>query len=89
MPDCRVHYSIVWELIEVVDVVAHNGARRLMFSGTARARRWRLLAAFVGGNISASAVLSGNTSTLASAGMTIDVSAGNVRPAPKIGKLTK
>jgi hypothetical protein len=89
VPVCFLHYSIVWAVIEGVDVVAHNMAA-LSVSLRTRSMRLRICCdGVVGGNTAKWSVLSEKTSTAASARITIDGSAGKVRPATKVGPPAK
>ena len=74
---CFLHYSIVWVVVEGVDVVADNAAGQLLSLPTGHG-------GVVGGNTARWDVLCQTTSTPASAGITIDASAGNPRAANKI-----
>jgi hypothetical protein len=50
VPVCFLHYSIVWAVIDGVDVVAHNKARLSVFLGTGCMRRSWCCGRVVGGN---------------------------------------
>src|SRR5277367_973633 len=67
------HYSIVWAVIEGVDVVADNAARLLVsFAYGAGCAARGGCGGVVGGDTASWDVLSGNTSTPASVRITID-----------------
>jgi hypothetical protein len=84
MPVCFLHYSIVWASIKGVDVVAHNGSALSVSLRTVCVRR-------AGGAVAALSAATPQCGLcclkihrpLAPAGMTIDTSAGNTRPATK------
>ncbi len=84
VPVCFLHYSIVWVVVEGVDVVADNAARLLVSlrTGGVRAAHGGC-GGVVDGNTARWDVLSEKTSTLATARITIDTWAGNVRPPTK------
>jgi hypothetical protein len=83
VPVCFLHYSIVWAVIEGVDVVAHNGAALSVSLRTGCMRPLMCCGGAVGGNTAKWDALSEKTSTPASARITIDASAEKVRPATK------
>ena len=72
VPVRLLHYSIVWAVIEGVDVVTHNVARLSMSLRTGGMRPLGLGGDVVDGNTAMWVVLSKKTSTRVPAGMTID-----------------
>jgi hypothetical protein len=71
VPVCFLHYSIVWAVIDGVDVLAHNEARLSVFLRTGCVRRSWCCGSVVEGNTAKPHMLSERTATPTSVRITI------------------